>query len=413
MATTAASQAAPPAPPPSGGRGSAEQAYELVRARQRRMWQLVWHVLFVAGGLFIGWYIARPDAVVPTMLRGLGLGFVLGLLFAWLIPWLVQDKKTAPYVFVSPFFILFLTFGVFPILFSLYLSFQRWDPTTGLAGMSFAGWERFDAGWISWLPIPGNYHYAATDRNFGKAAWNTLFIAVASGVPQHIIGMPLAYFFHTSYKRFRNLITGAWFLPFITSSVAISLIFSSLFSQHFGVLNAALDALAQIPGLGWIPHGQEGHINWLGRAPNVKPAISFVVWWRYVGWNTVLYLSALQAISNELFEAAEMDGATRWQTFSRVVLPLLRPMMLFAVTLTIIGNFQLFEEPFIITGTAAGGVEYSGMTAAMFMYRYMIEYPDEYGTACAISWMLFIVIALLTWLNQLVFSRYREAEGVS
>lgn len=143
----------------------------------------------------------------------------------------------------------------------------------------------------------------------------------------------------------------------------------------------------------------------------MKPAISFVVWWRYIGWNTVLYLSALQAISKELFEAAEMDGASRWQTFSRVVLPLLRPMMLFAITLTIIGNFQLFEEPFIIANPT-GGIENSGMTSAMFMYRYMTEYSD-YGTACAISWMLFVVIALLTWLNQMFLAPRRGSEGVA
>lgn len=415
MATTAASQAAPPAPPPSTGRGSAEDAYEAIRARRRRLWQIGWHAAFVLGALLIGWYVARPERLLQIEVRASIIGALVGVIFAWLIPWLLQDKKTAPYVFVSPFFILFFTFGVFPILFSLYLSFNFWDPTTGIGNMRFAGFEH-----VGGIPIPVNYFDALTDKDFvrwrGGAAWNTLVIAVLSGVPQHVVGMPLAFVFHTAFKRFRNLVTGAYFLPFITSSVAISLIFSSLFSKDFGVLNAALDSLAQIPGLGWLPHGIEGpnnlnpHIHWLGQAPSVKPAISFVVFWRYLGWNTVLYLSALQAIPNELFEAAKMDGATRWQTFARVVLPLLRPMMLFAITLTIIGNLQLFEEPFIIMGER-GGIESSGMTAAMYVYRYMNQF--EYGIASAIAWIVFVVIALLTWLNQVFFSRQRGAEGVA
>ena len=370
------------------------------------------------GSLYMaGAYVAargpKPMPAFGVLLRlevfWLILGASIGALFAWLIPWLVQDRKYAPYVFVSPFFIIFFTFGVFPLLFSLFLAFNVWDPTTGLGGMHWAGWERPDS--TKWLPIPANFYFAVTDPYMRKAAWNTVYIAVASGVPQHLVGMPLAYVFHVFFKRFRNAVTGAYFLPFITSSVAISLIFSSLFSQHFGVLNALIDSLSQIPGFGWLPYGNDEHINWLGRAPYVKPAISFVVWWRYLGWNTVLYLSALQAIPNELFEAAEMDGANRRQTFTRVVVPLLRPMMFFAVTLTIIGNFQLFEEPFIITGGHIGGPESSGMTAAMFMYKYIAEF--EYGTASAISWILFAVIALLTWLNQVIFSRQRGSEGVA
>jgi multiple sugar transport system permease protein len=416
MATTAASQAATPVPPSLDGRGLGEQAYEAARARRKLVLQIVLHVLCVVAGVWLArWKLwdekhqkfPAPDVMLQGQVIGAAVGAVLGAILVWLTPRLAQDKRSAPFVFVSPFFILFLTFGVFPILFSLYLAFMNWDPTTGLSGMTFAHFEQPES--LPWLSIPSNFYFAATDPLFlNKAVKNTFYIAVVSGVPQHLVGMPLAYFFHIAYKRLRNVVTGAYFLPFITSSVAISLIFSSLFSQHFGVINAAIDSLAQIPGLGWLPHGTEGHIYWLGKAPYVKPAISFVVFWRYLGWNTVLYLSALQAISNDLFEAAEMDGASRWQVFSKVVVPLLRPMMFFAITLTIIGNLQLFDEPLIITGTPSGGPEYSGMTAAMFMYKYMTEF--EYGTACAITWILFVAIALITWANQAIFSRLRGSE---
>lgn len=400
MATTAAHGATfSPASDP-------ERAYEAVRAKRRLQLQAVSHVLMIAVALGIGAFLLKTGKAEVTTERmmyvegvWLAIGVVGGALFAWLLPYLVQSKNSAPYVFVSPFFILFFIFGLGPILFSAILSFLRWEAASGLSGMEWAGFD----GWL-----PSNYVYAATDKLFRVSLWNTFIVAIVSGLPQHIVGMPLAYFFHVAFKRFRNAITGAYFLPFITSSVAISLIFNTMFSKDFGVVNAGLDALHRLTGI-----GPSQHIDWLGKAPYTKPAVSFVVFWRYLGWNTVLYLSALQAISKDLFEAAEMDGATRWQTFSRVVVPLLRPMMLFAVTLTIIGNLQLFEEPFIIFGGSNGGPENSAMTTAMFMFKYAFEYSGEFGTACAISWMLFVIIALLTWLNNFIFARSGGAEGVA
>jgi multiple sugar transport system permease protein len=336
---------------------------------------------------------------------------------------LTQTKRTAPYVFVSPFFIIFALFGLFPILFSLYLSFHQWDPATGMGGIEWAGFKNYAFTAALHFHVPTNVSFfshplkwlgalvSAEDKWFWLSLGNTAWIAIASGVPQHLVGMPLAYFFHVAYKRFRNTITGAYFLPFITSSVAISLIFNTLFSKDFGVINATLDSLSQLPVIGGLFPDPAHHVDWLNKAKYTKTAVSFVVWWRYVGWNTVLYLSALQAISADLFEAAEMDGASRWQTFRHVVVPLLRPMMLFAITLTIIGNLQLFEEPYILLGPN-GGVEQSGMTTAMYMYKTGFDYND-FGTACAISWLLFILIALLTYANQKIFARAGGTEGAA
>jgi multiple sugar transport system permease protein len=306
-----------------------------------------------------------------------------------------------PYAFLSPFFIIFGTFGLFPLIFSLYLAFQSWDPATGISGMKFIGFDNF----VFLLGTPKEWMaHQYGDKLFWQSLYNTFWVGLGSGLPQHFVAIPLAYFFHVAYKKWRNTITGAYFIPFITSSVAISLIFSSLFSKDFGVVNAVLDSWKHVPLLSYL--SPEHHIDWLGKSPTTKPAVSFVVFWRYVGWNTVLYLSALQAISQDLFEAAEMDGATRWQTFSHVVVPLLRPMMLYAVTLTIIGNLQLFEEPFIILGPS-GGVEQSGMTTAMYLYRTGFQ-DGDFGTASAISWILFVIIAVLTWLNNKAFAPKHE-----
>jgi multiple sugar transport system permease protein len=276
-------------------------------------------------------------------------------------------RDVAPYVFISPFFVLFCVFGLFPLLFSIYLSFHRWDPSAGLAAMQWVGWD--------------NYRYVLQDDDwFRKSLYNTVWMALVSGIPQHAVALPLAFFLHTAFGKWRNTVVGIWFLPFITSTVAISLVFSSLFSRDFGVVNALL--------------GQP--IDW-GQPQYTKWMISFVVWWRYVGWNTVLYLSAMQTIPRELYEAATMDGARPWQQFRHVTLPLLRPMIFFAVTLTIIGNLQLFEEPFILTG-GTGGIDQAGKTAAMHMYATAFV-DSDFGTASSIAWLLFMLIAATTWLN--------------
>jgi multiple sugar transport system permease protein len=138
------------------------------------------------------------------------------------------------------------------------------------------------------------------------------------------------------------------------------------------------------------------NIDW-AQPQYTKWMISFVVFWRYVGWNVVLYLSAIQTIPKDVLEAAVMDGANSFQQFIYVVLPLLKPMAFFAVTLTIIGNLQLFEEPFILT-LGTGGIDQAGKTAAMHMYS--VAFTDgDFGTASAIAWLLFMLIAAATWVN--------------
>jgi cellobiose transport system permease protein len=292
-----------------------------------------------------------------------------------------SGRAAAPYLFIAPFFLLFAAFGVFPLVFSMYLSFHQWDAAMGLAAMRWVGLD--------------NYASALADPWLRKSLYNTFWLAIVAGVLQHAVALPLAFFINARLRRSRNFVIGAFFLPYITSSVAIALIFSTLFSKDFGVVNAILG----------VP------IDWLGSADYTKPAIAFVVFWRYVGWNTLLYLSGLQAIDRELYEAASIDGASSWQQFRDVSLPLLKPMIYFAVTLTLIFNLQLFEEPFILMGASGGareaglgGVGQSGMTTAMFMYH--LAFSDgNFGTAAALSWILFVIIAALTWGNGLLFGR--------
>jgi multiple sugar transport system permease protein len=291
-------------------------------------------------------------------------------------PFLRLSPEWTPYVLLSPFVILFMVFGMFPLVFSLYLAFQTWEPTSGLSAMQFVGLE--------------NFAFSLQDEWFWKSLKNTAWLAVASGVPQHLVAIPLAVFIHTSFKKLRNGVVGAYFLPYITSTVAIAIMFSSLFSTDYGIVNAALRSL----------FGME-NIDWLGTPENIKPAIAMIVFWRYVGFNVVLYLAALQTIPKDLYEAATMDGAGRLQQFFYITLPSLKPMIFFGVTLSVIGGLQLFEEPFILTG-GRGGSDQAGMTTAIYLYRMAFDFND-FGAASAMSWLLFVVVVVLTWLTNRAF----------
>jgi multiple sugar transport system permease protein len=291
--------------------------------------------------------------------------------------WTRLSPAWTPYVLLSPFVILFMVFGLFPLLFSLVLAFQSWEPTAGLHAMHFVG--------------PENFVFSLEDEWFWKSLKNTAWLALVSGVPQHGVAIPLAVFIHTRFKRLRNAAVGAYFVPYITSTVAIAILFSSLFSTDFGLINSALQGLFGIE-----------RIDWLGEPSHIKPAISTIVFWRYLGFNVVLYLAALQTIPKDLYEAATMDGAGRLQQFFFITLPGLKPMIFFGVTLSVIGGLQLFEEPFILLPDGRGGSDQAGMTTALYLYRMAFDFND-FGAASAMSWLLFVVVVALTLLTNRAF----------
>lgn len=289
---------------------------------------------------------------------------------------LTLAPKYAPYVFISPFLILFGVFGIFPLLFSLFLAFQSWEPTSGFVAMEFVGLENF---WFSF-----------SDDWFWKSLKNTLWLGLASSIPQHVVAIPLAVFIQRHFVKTRDALVGAYFLPYITSTVAIAIMFSSLFSKDYGLINAGISGM----------FGFE-NIDWLGQPETLKPAIAFIVFWRYLGFNVVLYLAALQTIPKDFYEAAEIDGASQRQQFFFITLPCLRPMIFFGVTLSVIGSLQLFEEPFILTG-GQGGADMAGMTSAVYLYRLAFDFNDL-GGASAMSWLLFLLVLGLTWLTNRAF----------
>jgi multiple sugar transport system permease protein len=301
------------------------------------------------------------------------------------------SRAWAPYVFLSPFVLLFCVFGLFPIAFSFYLMFHQWDPVQGLNTMQFVGLE--------------NIQFALEDPWTWRSLGNTLWLALFSGLPQHMVAIPLAYLINEKLPRGRNVVMGAYFLPYITSTVAIAMMFSTVFSTDYGLANAILQALANQPV--WGSFFPQDNIDWLGQPETVKPVIAFVVFWRYLGFNMILYVAAMQSIPRELYEAARMDGASERRIFWHITLPHLKPMMYFGMTLSVIGGLQLFEEPFILTG-GKGGIEQAGMTTAMYMFRTAFEFND-FGLASAMSWLLFLIIVVMTWLTHRFFNRPEDA----
>jgi cellobiose transport system permease protein len=277
------------------------------------------------------------------------------------------------YLAISPFYILFAVFGLAPLLFSFYLAFQRWD---GIGEMQFAGLD--------------NFQYLISDDVFWLSLWNTLLIWVMSTVPTLTLALVLAVLLH-SVKRFKAFYRMAFFIPNITSTVAISIFFGALFATNYGLVNAGLEAV----GLPEVP--------WLQNTWGIKIVIAVLTVWQWTGYNAIIYLAGLQTIPSDLYEQARIDGANAVQLFRHVTLPLLRPIILFTVVLSTIGGLQTFTEPKVLLGDTAGTGQ-SGLTMVFYFYRSAFSHND-YGYGAAIAVVVLLVVALFTILNWALVQR--------
>ncbi|MDD9267205.1 carbohydrate ABC transporter permease [Paenibacillus sp. GCM10023248] len=285
----------------------------------------------------------------------------------------------APYVMISPFYILFIVFSLFPILFSLYLAFHSWD---GLGPMEFVGFRNFR-------------NLLTDDPEFWKSVGNTFIIWFLSTVPQLFAALVIAFLLNAAFMRFKDFYRAVYFLPNITSIVAVAIIFGSFFGSQFGLINGLLQAVG-------LPR-----IEWINDPFWVKVAISLMVIWRWSGYNAIIYLAGLQSIPNDLYEAATIDGASRTQQFISITLPLLRPIILFTVILSTIGGMQLFTEPLILVGNT-GGATKEGLTLVLYLYNQAFG-NQMFGYASAVAWMLFLIIGIFSFVNWKFVSR---GEGV-
>jgi len=287
-----------------------------------------------------------------------------------------KQQRLAPYVFISPFFILFLVFGVFPIGYSIVMSFYKW---TISGPQEFRGFRNY-------------VQLLTTDPFFKNSLWTTFLLLVYGSMLQHVFAIPLAILLNNKKMKAMGFFKTVYFLPYITSTVVIALVFSQLYDANYGWLNFILE--------NWL--GME-KVKWLQEPNAIRTSIAAMVNWRYIGWNTVIYLAGLQAIDRQLYEAAEIDGATGLQVHRMITVPLLLPIIFFGVSLSIIGGMQLFEEPFVLMRgyEQMGGPNNAGLTSAYYLLATGFNF-NRFGKASAIAWILFVIIISMTWVNKKV-----------
>lgn len=295
--------------------------------------------------------------------------------------WHDMKKNWVAYVYISPFYILFLVFGAFPILFSLFLSFQQWR---GNGPMEFIGWQ--------------NYARLFQDKLFWIAFWNTGVIWIAVHVPMLSLALVLAFVLNSPLVKFKETFKTLYFTPMITSSVAVALVFNTMYGVRYGLINFFLRSVG-LPKIDW----------WGGSGFWIKPAIILLIMWRWTGWNMVIYLAGLQGIDTELYEAARVDGASYPQVFWHITLPLLRPVIMFTVILSFIGGITIFDEPYLLTmnqvgGQGLGGVNNAGLTLAMYVYNQGFV-NGHLGYAASIAYVICAIIVGLSVINMKFFGK--------
>ncbi|SDJ76731.1 cellobiose transport system permease protein [Nonomuraea maritima] len=285
------------------------------------------------------------------------------------------DVKAMPYVLVSPYFLLFAAFGLFPLAFTLYYSLYDYD----LAGTT------------EWTGL-GNYAALLVDEDFWNAVVNTVGMFVLATVPQMLLALFLANALNKRF-RLRLAIRMSVLLPLVTSVVAVAVVFTQLFARDWGLVNYILSWFG-VDATNW---RAERIPSWL--------AIATMVDWRWTGYNAIIFLAGMQTIPRDLYEAAAIDGASRRRQFWQITLPMLRPTMIFVVLNSTIGGLTLFSEPTTFyNGNVDGGSQGQFQTVAMFIVKQGFREFD-YGYAAAAAWLLFLLILIGALVNFLVVRR--------
>ena len=250
-------------------------------------------------------------------------------------------KKLIPYWLVSPYILYFGVFVAFPVVFSVVLTFHRWNI---ISPMEFIGLD--------------NYVRLFNDRLFWQAIWNTLRFLVVHIPLQIVIALTLAEFLNQKIRA-QSFFRGAFFLPVIVSGVVVTILWQQLLGFNAGILNRGLTGLG-LPKVAWLEE------------PNIAMyAIALMATWKNVGLYVILFLVGLQTVPVQYYEAADLEGATNWQKFRYITLPMINPTIFMVVVLSTIGGFSLFIEPYIMT---EGGPLNSTLSAVMYIYKQAFQY---------------------------------------
>ena len=293
--------------------------------------------------------------------------------------WWKLQRSAAPYAFIAPFFVFFAVFGLYPILYSLYLSFFK--------GFGFEEKTFFGL---------GNYAYMLGDPRYIEAVLNTTYYALGSVFILSPLALVLALAFNSRLLLFKSFFKVAFFFPVISSAVVVAVVFLRVFDTDYGLLNTFL---------GWF--GVEP-VGWLSDPEMVMPSMILMGIWTYLGINSLYWLAGLSSISRDLYDAAHVDGASRWETFWYVTVPLLRPVTLFVVIQAIVGSYNLFAQPLLFFPGPPGGPADSALTITLYLYVQGFQYFNV-GYASAIAYSMFVLLLVLSLLNIWLFRGYRTS----
>lgn len=288
-----------------------------------------------------------------------------------------RKEQCAAWFFMLPFLLIFIVFALWPIIYSGYISFFNWDL---LSDKEFIGLE--------------NYKFLLKDSYFIKALKNTVILCITSTIPELLLALAIAYFINQKFIHGREIMKLGIFMPYLTSTVAVSLVFGSIFGNQYGILNYLL----QKAGL--------ASVSWNTSQIGTYFAVSVMIIWRWTGYNSIIYLSAMQGVSEDLLEAATIDGAGKLKQFVNVIIPQIKKVILFTVITGTIGGMQIFTEPLLFNGTS-GGINRQGLTISILLYEEAFS-RSNFGYACAIAWALFIIIMIISIVNSVLTNRIKE-----
>jgi ABC-type sugar transport system permease subunit len=280
--------------------------------------------------------------------------------------WTEIYKARWPYLFISPFYILFLIFGVYPVLFSLYLSFTEWK---GLGPIKFVGLK--------------NFELLLRDQVFLQSMTNGVILFFLYVPVMTFLALVLAVILNSKRVRGFRFFRTVIFIPYIMNIVAAGFTFRLMLNEKYGLVNALL-GIVNIPPVPWLES------VWGGRV-----SLALLVIWAWLGYNMVIMLAGLQTIPSELTEAALIDGANPTQAFFHITIPLMRPVILFSVVLSTMGSFNLFSEIYNLTG---GGPINATITPVIVIFNQAFG-NFRLGYASAMAYVYFVILFALTLLQ--------------
>ncbi|MEK3722714.1 carbohydrate ABC transporter permease [Paenibacillus sp. FSL H8-0034] len=275
------------------------------------------------------------------------------------------------YLFITPQLLGLLLFAIGPVLFAFAISFMKWDITSTPV----------------WVGLR-NYEKQLSDPLFWKILSNTLLFSALYIPATLVLALILALMLNQNIKG-RMVFRAAYFVPVITSSIAVALVWTWLYNPDFGPINIALQSMG-LPAPGWL-----SSLTW------AMPSIVIMTVWQSVGYNMVLFLAGLQGVPRHLYEAAKIDGAGAWQQFLKITLPMISPTTFFVLTMLLIHALQVFNEPYMMT---KGGPADATNVIVLHIYNTAFQFY-KMGEASAISFVLFFIIFVIT-LFQFKFSKW-------